>query len=263
MSDGVELTVTEGIAHLALLHGDLGNPLDPALVAQLRAGVANVASNADVRALFIRSRGRNFCFGGNFKTLSQAADLASHVRHITVDYHEFIEELLALPVPIFSVLQGGVAGAGIALGVAADYVLAREDAHFTLAFAKLGATPDGATTFLIPRLIGMRRFQELLISNRRVGAAEAVAMGLVTEVVAADLFERRIGELETLAQGLNRAAVAETRALILASYSNNLTEQLDRESRTLSRRCSSDEMKAALGAMVASRRRPSKPSDEN
>jgi 2-(1,2-epoxy-1,2-dihydrophenyl)acetyl-CoA isomerase len=109
----------------------------------------------------------------------------------------------------------------------------------------------------------MRRFQELLISNRRVGAAEAVAMGLVTEVVAADLFERRIGELETLAQGLNRAAVAETRALILASYSNNLTEQLDRESRTLSRRCSSDEMKAALGAMVASRRRPSKPSDEN
>lgn len=245
-----KLEIDRSLARLTLLDGDGGNPLDLDTLAELKLAVSKIKGQHGLSALLLCSRGKNFCFGGNFKTMGVKSDLDRYIRQVTVEFHDWLQELLRIPMPIFSAVQGGVAGAGIALALFADYVIASDDAHFTLSFAKLGATPDGGTTFLLPKLIGIRRFQELLITNRRVNASEALAFGMVSEVCKSSDFAVRVEEVLAQAQQLEPGAIAETRALLLQSFSNNLEAQLNLESRTLSERCNSAEMISALNRAI-------------
>lgn len=255
MPSRAEVVIDGQLARLTLLQGDIGNPLDSKTVEELNDALRTIRKTEDVRAVLFSSRGRNFCFGGNFKTMSEEADLANYVRHLTVDYHDLLQSFLALPVPIVSAIRGGVAGAGVALALMPDYVIVNEDAHFTVAFARLGATPDGGTTFFLPRLIGMRKFQELLITNRRVRAAESVEIGMTTEMTSRDAFDQRVNEVLETVMEMSPGAIAASRLLLLESSSNDLRAQFDLESRALSDRCNTQEMQQALQKLVEAMRR--------
>lgn len=246
MDSCAEVIFKGSVAWLTLLNGDQGNPLDLSSVQDLRRCVEEIRSRPGLSAVVLGSRGKNFCFGGNFKTMGPQPDLGRYIRHVTIAYHDWLLDFLALPVPIFSAIQGGSAGAGVALGLFADYVLASDDAHFTIAFGKLGATPDGGTSFLLPRLVGFRRFQELLLTNRRVAAEEALQMGMVTEVCPRHELEQRTQERAALATQIPDGAIAATRQLLMADGGDTLRKQMELESRSLSARCETPEMKRAL-----------------
>jgi 2-(1,2-epoxy-1,2-dihydrophenyl)acetyl-CoA isomerase len=135
--------------------------------------------------------------------------------------------------PIIAEVNGAVAGAGLGLVAAADFAIASEKARFTSAYTKIGLTPDGSTTWFLPRLIGHRRTKELFLLNRSLSAEEAMAWGLVNRVVApADLPATVAQVAEQLASGPTDA-FASVKRLLLLSDGERLEQQMKHESASI------------------------------
>ena len=118
-------------------------------------------------------------------------DVADAVYGLASTMHAGIEALATLDAPVISVVRGAAAGGGMSIAIAADLVLAAESAHFTVAYTAIGFSPDGGSSWTLPRLVGMRRAIELMLLNERLSAARAHELGLVTRVVADDGAGRR------------------------------------------------------------------------
>lgn len=155
--------------------------------------------------------------------------------------------------PVVTAIQGPAAGAGVRLAARGDVALAEPEAHFTMAYARIGLMPDGGATWLLPRLVCVRRAQELALTNRRVSAEEAAAMGLITRVVAKGTLAL---EVDALAESLAKSAVlalGRTKRLLLASGDAALEEQLEAESENIAEQGSTAESKTGIVAFVARR----------
>lgn len=253
MGNKVNLDITAGIARLIMLDGDQGNVIDLELATELREALADIRRQQGVRALLLGSRGRNFCFGGSLTAMNAQSDLSDYARRVTVTYHDFLTSMVGLDMPIINAVQGAAAGAGVALATLGDYVIARDDAHFTMAFTAIAFSPDGGSTYFLPKLVGLRRFQEMVFTNRRIRAEEAQAIGLVTEVAAGDAFEARVDAVVEQFARAPTGALAATRRLLFASATNDLQAQLDLESRTLAAQCRSPDVTEGVAAMLAKR----------
>ena len=130
----------------------------------------------------------------------------------------------------------------------------RGERHFTIAYTAIVFSLDGGSTHILPRVIGLRRFQELVLTNRRVGAEEAARIGLVTEVAQDDALAGRAEALaRSLAEGPTRAFAA-TRRLLLDTFNTPLETQLEWEARHLSEQCRTEDV--AEGVQAAVGRRP-------
>jgi 2-(1,2-epoxy-1,2-dihydrophenyl)acetyl-CoA isomerase len=169
-----------------------------------------------------------FSVGGDLELLGGVApaELPSVLRRMIDDYHRAIERLTELDAPVVVAVRGAAAGGGLGLVCAADIALAAEDAVFALGYARLGLTADGGTSWYLPRLLGLRRAQEMFLLNRRLTAAEAVEWGLVSRVVAAGELEAEACRVaEELAGGPTRA-LGDMRRLLRASFETGLRERL-------------------------------------
>jgi 2-(1,2-epoxy-1,2-dihydrophenyl)acetyl-CoA isomerase len=154
--------------------------------------------------------------------------------------------------PVVTAINGSAAGAGVGLAILGDIALAGPRAQFALAYGAIGLSPDGGATWLLPRLVGLRRAQELCLRNQRVTAEQAAAMGLVTRVVEGDL----MAEAMAVAQDLARAAtpaLGVTRRLLLDSATASLETQLDAESRGIASLARTAEGKEGIAAFLEKR----------
>lgn len=252
--ESLRLTIDAGIARLTLTNGAKGNPLGRMLGREMRDAAIILDEARDVRVVVLTAEGHNFCVGGDLNVFAAEDDLSSAVKHMTADYHSALSKLMRMDAPIITAVQGACAGAGVALAALGDIVIASADAHFTIAYTAIGFSPDGASTFILPRLIGLRRFQELVLTNRRVPAAEAAAMGLVTEVAETDALMARTEELtQMLAAGPTRAFAA-TRRLLLETFGASPETQMEWEARHLSEQCRTDDVREGVNAALARRK---------
>lgn len=252
--ESIRLTLDNGIGRLTLTNGAKGNPLGHTLGRELREAAIVLDETRDLRVLIMTAEGKNFCVGGDLTVFAAQEDLSSTVKTMTADYHQALSKLLRMEAPIISAIQGACAGAGVALGALADIVLASANSHYTFAYTAIGFSPDGASTFVLPRLIGVRRFQELVLTNRRVSAADAAAMGLVTEVVADEMLAERVEALaQEIAAGPTRAYAA-TRRLLLSTFETSLETQLEWEARLLSEQCRTEDVKEGVAAALGRRK---------
>ena len=152
---------------------------------------------------------------------------------ITTHLHSALARLATMNKPVVIAINGPAAGAGIGLATVGDLVLASSAAHFTMAYTAVGLTPDGGTTFLLPRLIGLRRTQELALTNRRVSAEEAAAIGLVTRVVdASEVATEALRCAQDLAQGPTQAFGA-VKLLLASCFDTSFETQMQREASTI------------------------------
>jgi 2-(1,2-epoxy-1,2-dihydrophenyl)acetyl-CoA isomerase len=159
-----------------------------------------------------------------------------------------VARLVRLPVPVVVAVQGVAAGAGVSIACAGDLVLAGESARFTLAYTKAGLVPDGGASYLLPRLVGMRRAQELIFTNRMLSASEAREIGLITRVVPDAELARESEELaRTLAQG-RTAAFAATKRLLASSTVSSIETQMEAESREIARAAASEDGREGMAA---------------
>jgi 2-(1,2-epoxy-1,2-dihydrophenyl)acetyl-CoA isomerase len=167
------------------------NTLIPAMLYALIDGL-HQASKAG-KPIVLTGSGASFCAGADLHWLASFDDPASGAAELVNIHHRAITTLVDLPVPVIAAVNGSTAGGGLGLALAADYILAAANATFTAAYFRLGLTPDGGATTFLQRAIGPARTRELLLTNRRLSAAEALAWGLINEVVASDqLLERAL-----------------------------------------------------------------------
>jgi 2-(1,2-epoxy-1,2-dihydrophenyl)acetyl-CoA isomerase len=219
MRSGSVLTIT-------LNRPEVFNAFNRALHAALREALAE-AADPDVRAVVVTGAGRGFCSGQDLKEFSE---LPGGIRDaLEGTYHPNIRAIRALEKPVIAAINGPVAGAGLSLACACDVRIASDAATFVPGFIGIGLIPDAGGSWFIHRLLGFSRAFEWMVSNRRLGADEALAFGLVSEVVAADDFPARVEELASWYAELPTRGVAMTKQLFEHAYTASLEEQLELE----------------------------------
>jgi len=198
------------------------------LLAALRAADADPAC----RVVVITGAGRAFCAGGDVEFMSglQKEGDVERFRKLLDAGREVVTQIAEMAKPVIASVNGIAAGAGCNLALACDYRVASEAAKFGETFVKIGIHPDWGGTWLLPRMIGTGRALEMMMTGRMVDAAEALAIGMVERVVAADALT---DETTKLAQAIAHGpplAIAGIKRALAASRTNTLRAQVELES---------------------------------
>jgi 2-(1,2-epoxy-1,2-dihydrophenyl)acetyl-CoA isomerase len=223
-----------GLTHLMLNRPHRRNAIDLELARELLAA-SLLERTAASRCVLISGAGDHFCVGGDLKSFVEQRDLPGHLGAVTGYLHAAIARLAAMPAPLVVAAQGHVAGAGLGLACLGDVVVTEVGSTFRSAYAAIGLSPDAATSYRLPRLVGLRRAQRMTLAGYVLPAGEAVDWGLCTECGPPGSALRHARVIaEQLAEGPTHA-LGETNRLLAESSRRSLTEQLEDESLTLSR----------------------------
>lgn len=243
------------VATLVLGQSGAMSTLTAAVVDELGHAVAACESEAEIRALILTGTGPAFCAGADMTMLRALAGDGGHrLAEIADRFHErLIAPLRRLPKPVIAAVNGVAAGGGLGLALACDFRLASADARFTMAYARIGLSPDGGNTFFLPRLVGYAKAMELYFLNDVLSAEEARAAGLVSRVVpAAEL----LPAARELARGLATGptvAFGQTKRLFDRALTSDLAGHLAEESRALGLCAGTRDHAAGLEAFQARR----------
>lgn len=250
----LSLTRHDGVATLVLNRPEQGNAINPEMAAQLLDAAATCDGDETIRCVLLTGTGKLFCGGGDLDSFAEAgAEVRGVVLRQAALFHAAIARLARMAKPLVVAVNGPAAGAGLSLAVFGDLVLASTQAHFTFGYTRLGFSSDGGASWLLPRLIGLRRTQEFMLTNRRIGAQEAVDMGLVTRVVEdSALIPEALEVAQSLASGPTRA-IGRLRSLLLASHDASLESQLEMEGRFLAESAADAEGREGIAAILAKR----------
>lgn len=254
MTETVLLSISGGVATVTLNRPAMLNAIDVAMAQAFGERVEALAGRDDVRAILIRGEGRAFCAGGDISQFNAGGDATTAIDAIIGPLHAGLLRLSQLPAPSIACVHGAVAGGGFSLALACDLTIAADDAKFSMAYARIGATPDASGTWHLPRLLGMKKARELALLGDTVLADEALQLGLVNRVVPrAELAEQAQALAERLAAGPT-AAYGRIKTLLNASLGNTLAQQLDAERQTF--RASTQTADFAEGIKAFSEKRP-------
>ena len=248
-------TRENGIARLTLNRPKAGNAIDVPLARALMAAAIECDADAGIRCVLLTGAGRLFCAGGDVSFFAGAGEkLPMLLQEITAYIHSAVSRFSRMGKPMVTAINGPAAGAGLSLALLGDIAIAAEAAHFTMAYTAIGLSPDGGATWLLPRLVGLRRAQEMTLVNQRVGATEAAAIGLITRAVADhELPQAANAAAEQLANSATRA-LGRSRNLLLSSFGNALEEQLELESRGIATGGRDPEGREGIAAFLAKRK---------
>jgi 2-(1,2-epoxy-1,2-dihydrophenyl)acetyl-CoA isomerase len=171
----------------------LGRPdslcaIDEAHTIDLMTAVEELGRDPEVRSVVITGRGRAFCAGGDLRWAStyEGADSGEPLRQLTKLFHITIVELRRMPKPVVAAVNGIAAGGGLSLALSGDFRVAARSASFMSAYLGAGITPDGGLTWLLPRVVGRQVAARLILRGDHMGADDALACGLVDDVVDDD-----------------------------------------------------------------------------
>jgi 2-(1,2-epoxy-1,2-dihydrophenyl)acetyl-CoA isomerase len=221
------------VTRIVLNRPDAANGINDTLAAEL-ADAAVRCDVAETKVVLLTGAGRFFCAGGDLKAMAASAlGAGPFVKSLADGLHRAISTFARMDAVLIVAVNGVAAGAGFSIAMMGDLVLAAESASFTMAYTKAGLSPDGSSSYYLPRLVGVRRTQELMLTNRRLSAPEALQWGLVTEVVPGDELSARADALAAEMASAAGASNAAVKKLLLVSSGNGLEEQMEIEGRTI------------------------------
>lgn len=212
-----------GVLTLTLNRPEALNALNSDLRGELLAAFKAAAREPDVRALILTGAGRGFCSGADLRGAESERDFRSVLAR---EYNPLVEAMRTLPKPIVASVNGVAAGAGFALAMAADIVVAADEARFVPAFNRIGLVPDSGLARVLVRAVGRHRAFEILMGERELGAVDARDLGLVATVVpAAELAAATSALARRLADGPT-AGIGLTKRLLNLSEDATLADTL-------------------------------------
>jgi len=244
-----------GVRTLTLNRPEAFNSLTLELKEQLLDELRKAASDDAVRAVVITGSGRAFCAGQDLKehvALLHAQDPAP-LGTVVSHYNPIINTVTGMPKPVIAAVNGMAAGAGASLAYACDLRIAATSAKFLMAFANVGLTADSGASFTLPRLIGYGRAMEMMLLAQPVTAEQALAIGMVNQVVADDAVLTTAQELATRMAVGPTTAYAKIKEALLAGAASTLEQALAVEGRTQAEAGATFDHTEAVDAFVAKR----------
>ena len=246
--------VKDNVGYVHFSRPEGANAVNPAFCSDLKNVMLEIESDDDVRSVAVTAEGKVFCAGGDLKEFHAAgSDLPEVVAAMLEDLHDAIYKMNEIPKPFVAGVQGAAGGAGMSLVSAFDLVVSGESAKFTMAYTKVGLTPDGTSSYFLARHVGLRRMLDLTLTNRVLSASEAEAWGLVNRVVADEEIASAATSLaQELASGApNAAGVAKT--VIYRGYESALEEAGDFEAKNIVRAAGTNDGQEGISAFVERR----------
>jgi 2-(1,2-epoxy-1,2-dihydrophenyl)acetyl-CoA isomerase len=234
MADNISTTVEDGVGTIVLDRPQVLNALNPQMAASLKDATAALAADAAVRCVVIKGAGEHFMAGGDVRHFhalleDSARKAESQIGGEIEDVHAAIVNICSMPKPVIASIRGASAGFGMSLVAACDLAIAAEDAVFSLAYCRIGTSPDGGSTWTLPRMVGLKRAMELALLGDRITPRQASDYGLINWVVPAAELDRATGELAARLASGPAAALARTKALLTESLATDLASQLQAE----------------------------------
>ena len=250
--------VHDSVATLTLNRPESLNSVNPAMIDALLTASAVAAADSAVRAVILRGAGKHFMAGGDLKwfreqTTLSANDCRARFVELIEGVHAAVQNFKRMDKPLIASVHGAVAGFGLSLMLAADLVLAADDAYFTLAYSNIALSPDGGGTWSLPRHVGLKRAMEIALLGERFDAARAEQLGLINHVYPPDELPGATLKLaRRLADG-PALALAHTKALLNASFDHSLDEQLRLEQANFADCAAHPDFAEGLGAFLEKR----------
>ena len=260
MSEPVVLTaLAGGVCTITMNRPKALNALNGELARALRDAVFAAEQNKDVRCVVLKG-GEHFMAGGDLKWFHES--LAKHpLAEIKVTFEGFIQEvhtmivsIRRMPKPVIASVSGAAAGFGLSLALACDLTIAADTSYYTLAYAAIGVTPDGGSTYALARLVGLKKAAEIAMLADRFDAATAERLGLINKVVPAASLD---AETQKLAQRLAAGPTAvygRTKALLQRSLDNPLESQLQREAEAFAQSATEPDFAEGIRAFIEKRK---------
>ena len=249
----LKFTTSGPVASIVLDRPDAANGLNDTMCREL-AVAAELCQADTTKVVTLTGAGKFFSAGGDLKAMAAAPSAGAYVKGIADDLHRAMSIFARMDAVLITAVNGVAAGAGFPLAVSGDLVLAGESASFTMAYTKVGLSPDGSSSYLLPRLVGLRRAQELMITNRTLTAAEAHDWGLVTTVVANDELPAKLDELAGRIAGTARKSNSAVKKLLLATYASGFEEQLAFEARLISENADGPDGQEGIASFLGKRK---------
>jgi 2-(1,2-epoxy-1,2-dihydrophenyl)acetyl-CoA isomerase len=247
--------VRDQVGYLTLNRPEAANALNFEMARDLEVVSLRCDEDPNVRAVLMTGAGKMFCGGGDLKAFAAqpAAELPAYLKKVTLYLHKAIHRFARMKAPLIIAVNGNAGGGGMSLALAGDIVFAGESSRFTLAYTRVGLTPDGSSTYYLPRIIGARRTMELALTNRTLTAREAEAWGLITRAVPdAELMEQAEACAKELAQGPTKA-FGGVKRLLYAAANTSLDEQMELESEMIADAGRTEDARGGIAAFLAKR----------
>jgi 2-(1,2-epoxy-1,2-dihydrophenyl)acetyl-CoA isomerase len=248
--DLIRLSVADGVATVELNRPEAANALDLPLAERLGTVVDRLGGE-DVRAVLVIGAGKRFCAGGDVPSFLASDDPPAYVEELASTADRALQLLAELDKPVVAAVHGAVAGAGLAVMLSCDLVVAAAGTKFVTAYAGIGLTPDCGLSWLLPRAVGQQRALELLLTARTLTAEEARDWGLVTEVVDDSAVRDRGRELAASLAGGPAVAFGQARRLVRSSWSASRAETGTDEARTIAAAVQTDDAQRLITAFTS------------
>ncbi|MCH7959577.1 MAG: enoyl-CoA hydratase/isomerase family protein [Candidatus Hydrogenedentes bacterium] len=255
----LEVETKDSITTLTMNRPESRNALSDEMVQGLIDALHDAELDSNIRCVVLRGAGDHFLAGGDVKSFSKLFEMSDdEIRKNFVlrvhNLHPVMFAMRRMPKPIIASVRGAAAGAGVSVALACDLIIAADTSFMTLAYCNIGASPDGSSTYQLPRTLGIKKAMEIALLGDRFTAQEAKEMGLVNFVVPADKLEEETLKLATrLANGPTRA-LANAKALLYRSIESQFEAQLQAEGEAFADSAASPDFKEGVMAFVEKRK---------
>ncbi len=258
MSD-LDVSINSGIATLTMNRPEARNALSMEMRSMLSDSLHDIERDDSIRCVVLKGAGGHFMAGGDVKGMAESVKTkdSEAIRKEFIlrihDLHTIMFAMRRMPKPIIASCKGAAAGAGVSMALACDLIIAEEDAFFTLAYCKIGTSPDGSSSFHLPRAVGIKKAMEIALLGDRFSAQEAKDIGMINFVVPNGELAEQTNRLATrLANGPTRV-YGNTKALFYRSLESEFESQLQAEAEYFSDCAARSDFKEGVTAFVEKR----------
>jgi 2-(1,2-epoxy-1,2-dihydrophenyl)acetyl-CoA isomerase len=221
--------VEQGVALLTLNRPEKRNAFDTAMRDEIGAAVAHVRSNREIAVLIVTGAGNSFCAGGDIGEMKAGVASAEAGRQRLIDLMPTAIAMFTLDIPLIAAVDGFAYGAGFNMALAADFIVSTPEAKFCQSFGKVGLVPDFAGFYILPRIVGLAKARELILTAREMGAKEAHELGIVYEIVARDSLLNAATKLATRMKTASPEAIAHSKRILRVSLQQDLPAIMEAE----------------------------------
>src|SRR5215510_11820520 len=246
--------VKNNVARITMNRPEAANALNAEMGKDLMHAALRCSEDPAIRAVILTGAGRLFSGGDDLKSFAAQGDnMPYHLKEVTTYLHAAVSRFTRMDAPVIAAVNGTAAGAGLSMVCSCDLVLAAESAKFTMAYTRIGLTPDGSSTYFLPRIVGLKRALELTLTNRLFSAQEAQEWGIVTKVVPDANLQAEADALAAQLVSGATGALGAAKRLLHSGWSETLETQMELETQTIAARAHTADGREGIAAFIEKR----------